>query len=984
MSKLYLLGADKKTYIVNEPQKGVDYFTQADQEEIVQQVIAALGTPVFGRVDANNNITLTAALADGTYNLWLEDKDGKVSHICIYNHAYTSAPTYTNLFVANTCTLNKRGNSSGETTNCDGIFITDYIDIGNVMSSGGVNQLHYKGMYFDVSGLTNAQGEVYSYLNYYDVNKTHLGHVSMRTVGDTLTDTGDYVITLDENKTTARYIRISAAVPPKPTDTLSALTSKDQLASIIITLNETINSKDNSNSYINQIPISIDSSGNVYGEDYNGDGVNDGYKVGVRVSSGVDQPAEGVFTTGYIPVNEGDVVYLKNITMPKNGTTYNCRVSLFDSLTSTDQRNIQATTAIDWVWDENENAVQFTVPLGWFSGTKAKYMRLGASYIGTDSIVTINQPIEKDSITNMILLSTNVDGTPYNNGRGWKTGYRLNSSAVEAEQEGFECTGFMPIKHGDIIRFKNIKWNINSDNADKSYFSAYNANKEKFSSNNATTFKNTPAYQDCCKYDEDGNLIEFDTAGHTDMNTWIDADVSYFRISAEEITDQSIITINQPIPETESIINQVPLSINTDGTQYVGANGEDGYKIGYRLNSSGEEASAAAFGVTGFIPVKTKDVIYFKNVNFTPGVEDGGGNYIAVYDTAFAKIESVKSTHVTADHYLYRPVETYSDSGLIKSITLADGSRDYAYLRVSATGLNADSIITVNQPIPETESIINQIPLSTDTDGSIYNGVGWIENKRLNSSGVVADTNDYGYTGVTGFIPIAEGDTIRTSANLADSNGSPQQSICFYDSNKTFIARHQYRNDTNKFNYNLFIVNDDKSITFTHDNDYLELAKTAAYVRFCFTGITDGAIITINQPISKTINIPLNFELGIKLSKTDNTYETVSTDHMTASNTYAASQYIDLDTNSEYKVGLTYSNYMGLSLCFFDTNNNFVAYQSDVISGPLNETATAMEHTIVIPDGATKVRLRLYVPINQYNSADVALSRGAAWMTKTE
>lgn len=59
------------------PQKGVDYWTDADQESIVQQVITALGTPVFGRVDAENNIILTGELADGTYTVKYESADGE-------------------------------------------------------------------------------------------------------------------------------------------------------------------------------------------------------------------------------------------------------------------------------------------------------------------------------------------------------------------------------------------------------------------------------------------------------------------------------------------------------------------------------------------------------------------------------------------------------------------------------------------------------------------------------------------------------------------------------------------------------------------------------------------------------------------------------------------------------------------------------------------------------------------------------------------
>lgn len=63
------------------PVKGTDYWTPADQESIVQQVIAALGTPVFGRVDADNNIILSGELANGTYTFKYEDADGNLTEI---------------------------------------------------------------------------------------------------------------------------------------------------------------------------------------------------------------------------------------------------------------------------------------------------------------------------------------------------------------------------------------------------------------------------------------------------------------------------------------------------------------------------------------------------------------------------------------------------------------------------------------------------------------------------------------------------------------------------------------------------------------------------------------------------------------------------------------------------------------------------------------------------------------------------------------
>lgn len=47
-----------------------------DQEAIVQQVITALGTPVFGRVDSGNNIILSGELEAGTYTFKYETADG--------------------------------------------------------------------------------------------------------------------------------------------------------------------------------------------------------------------------------------------------------------------------------------------------------------------------------------------------------------------------------------------------------------------------------------------------------------------------------------------------------------------------------------------------------------------------------------------------------------------------------------------------------------------------------------------------------------------------------------------------------------------------------------------------------------------------------------------------------------------------------------------------------------------------------------------
>ena len=119
-------GSDGKT-----PAKGVDYFTPSEVSDIVQQVLDALGgNPVFGVVDANNNIVLSGNLAEGVYTLKYEDADGKVTEIGTLNHTNAPEVTYTNLFVPGTASLNTRMSGSSSTSKAqDGYVMTAEIQL---------------------------------------------------------------------------------------------------------------------------------------------------------------------------------------------------------------------------------------------------------------------------------------------------------------------------------------------------------------------------------------------------------------------------------------------------------------------------------------------------------------------------------------------------------------------------------------------------------------------------------------------------------------------------------------------------------------------------------------------------------------------------------------------------------------------------------------------------------------------------------------
>lgn len=199
-------GADGYT-----PIKGVDYWAVEDQETIVQQVIAALGTPVFGTVDEDCKIKLTGALADGkVYTFVYEDEDGAETVIGTYTKS--NAPDYTNQIAVSTDAdgnvyngtgykVGYRLNSSGaedalETTATNPAFITGFIPI----KTGDVVLM--KDCYIDTNNVdkTSTYGKANwsLYINYFTSDRAHKiktewhNMLTSKFVKDLVLDAGGY------------------------------------------------------------------------------------------------------------------------------------------------------------------------------------------------------------------------------------------------------------------------------------------------------------------------------------------------------------------------------------------------------------------------------------------------------------------------------------------------------------------------------------------------------------------------------------------------------------------------------------------------------------------------------------------------------------------------------------------------------------------------------------------------------------------------
>jgi len=173
------------------------------------------------------------------------------------------------------------------------------------------------------------------------------------------------------------------------------------------------------------------------------------------------------------------------------------------------------------------------------------------------------------------------------------------------------------------------------------------------------------------------------TMGGTDISSTA---VSGGTISIANVTGNIVITAVADV-SGPAYTNRIPLSKDASGNAF---NGGQGWKTGYRLGGDGTEKALSDIEVTGFIPIVYGDTIYMKNIT------DDGTHIMGVYNSSHVKIGTRTFTNIFGG----------AVSGQVLSMVVNDKwatetsvNSDVAYLRVSATEITADSIITVNEPI---------------------------------------------------------------------------------------------------------------------------------------------------------------------------------------------------------------------------------------------------------------------------------------------
>lgn len=160
----------------------------------------------------------------------------------------------------------------------------------------------------------------------------------------------------------------------------------------------------------------------------------------------------------------------------------------------------------------------------------------------------------------------------------------------------------------------------------------------------------------------------------------------------------------------------------------------------------------------------------------------------------------------------------------------------------------------------EPVEMVNLVPTSTDTDGSIYNGVGYKENVRLSSGGGVSSSAQNG-TVTVGFMPWQRCGVIRIKGATFPFSEAEHYYVIFYNGSKgklyavddnavhdgtgtTALIKHSYDESSG------VTTIDFSGLASSQGTEVGDAVIGADYFRICAKGEGADLIVTVNQEIT--------------------------------------------------------------------------------------------------------------------------------------
>lgn len=243
-------------------------------------------------------------------------------------------------------------------------------------------------------------------------------------------------------------------------------------------------------------------------------------------------------------------------------------------------------------------------------------------------------------------------------------------------------------------------------------------------------------------------------------------------------------------------------------------------------------------GYDRIISYGVEDVVTYSIINNLAGASNSNSATIVTEGASY-------SAAITADGGYELSAITVTMGGTDITASAVSGSN------ITISGVTGDIVITVTTVQEETEpSYINQVLTSVDTDGSVYNGTGYQEGYRLNSSGTTSELEG---AVNSGYIPYS-GEVIRIYGTTNGTVGYSGNYILFADAGFSRLGQYSmngmvdYGSTWTELNGKYMLTFDPAACV----NDTVSgVAAQAKYIRASFA-VCDGGefIVTLDEEIT--------------------------------------------------------------------------------------------------------------------------------------
>lgn len=193
------------------------------------------------------------------------------------------------------------------------------------------------------------------------------------------------------------------------------------------------------------------------------------------------------------------------------------------------------------IWESSDPNTA-TVNSGHVTALKVGTCTITVKTVDGNKTATYSLLVKNAPKVNALSLAIDSEGNQYNNGLGYKEGYRLNSSGAESAQSDSYVTGFIPCEVGDTIEldgFNTVASDVTSG-ANYCYIAVYDSSKTLIKSNYVRDWFNTSV--NAAQKSENDYLTKITLnigVGNADLSN-----TSYVRISGISIDDNPAIYVS--------------------------------------------------------------------------------------------------------------------------------------------------------------------------------------------------------------------------------------------------------------------------------------------------------------------------------------------------------------------------------------------------------------------------------------------------------